>query len=696
MRTTIVVRKVVVALAAALAALMLSPVNPVHADGTETLGPPVGIEIAQGSGIVTGGTGLFTQPSAINLAVPADASVEQVLLYWEGQHRGATGDNTIVVDGQAIIGQLIGGPAFFFGGNVKSSSYRADITALGLVQPGANALTVSGLSFDEANNGAGVVVIIDDGSGVGDIQVRDGVDLAFVNFPEPRKTTVPQTYTVAAENVDRDAVLNLNVGSVAPNRPNAIKLTIGGNTTTLVNELGSKDGLEWDSLDIPITVPAGVTTVTVQILSQGDGTDRQPASLAWVSATLAVEGTVDPCSVPSSTPAETHGSAYAADATILNLHPINKLGNVSSQAPGDPSNSAKELASANVPGLVSLGLLTTQSNSSLDPSTSTASATVANVNLLNGLVKATTVRGVSQSVASTSGSSYNSNGSTIQGLTVNNNAVNVAPNTKVAVKLLGITVAELHVYEETGSSTYAGDVSESSHSVNMLRLVLLKPVLGFPAGTQVIVAHAEGDAQSPTIGCPGLKSVSGEAFTAFVDGNVAGQDLVEVKVGDAVLPSTGGNNSDGTNVSLPGVATSNTAANTTSGSLQPNPNATSRSVVEGANVLGGLITAQVLDVRCSSSADGTTAGTTFATTFLNLKVGTINVGANPPPNQQIIVPLVTGGFASVVINERVVNGNGTSDTEGTVNALHIRVFTAGGLIRGEVIVASAHCDAHSN
>lgn len=74
MRTTIVVRKVVVALAAALAALMLSPVNPVHADGTETLGPPVGIEIAQGSGIVTGGTGLFTQPSAINLAVPADAS----------------------------------------------------------------------------------------------------------------------------------------------------------------------------------------------------------------------------------------------------------------------------------------------------------------------------------------------------------------------------------------------------------------------------------------------------------------------------------------------------------------------------------------------------------------------------------------------------------------------------------------------
>ena len=35
-----------------------------------------------------------------------------------------------------------------------------------------------------------------------------------------------------------------------------------------------------------------------------------------------------------------------ADATILNLHPINQAGSVSSQAPGDPSNSAKQLASA--------------------------------------------------------------------------------------------------------------------------------------------------------------------------------------------------------------------------------------------------------------------------------------------------------------------------------------------------------------
>jgi hypothetical protein len=693
-RITNAVRKSVAALAALLTVLVLSSVPPAHADGTETLGPP-SLAIAQGSGIVTGGTGMFTQPSNIDLAISADAAVKQVILYWEGQHRGPAGDATIVVNGQQVVGQLIGGPAFFFGRDVKSSSYRADITSLGLVLPGGNTLTISGMNFDEANNGVGAVVIIDDGSGIADIQVRDGVDLSYLLFPEPRKTTVPQTFTVAAENVERDAVVNVNVGSVAPNRPNVIKLTVGGNTQLIVDQLGSKDGLEWDSLDIPFKIPAGVTTVTVQVLSYDDGSGRQPASLAWVSATLAVEGATDPCTVPSDTPANTDGSAYSLDATALNLRLIDRKGLVRSQAPGQPPESASHFANADVPGLVSAGLLTTQSNSSLDPSKSTASAQVANVSLLNGLVKATAVEAVSQSVAGTDAATYNSKGSRIVGLTVNNSSVTVAPNTKVAVKSLGTTIADLYVYEESGTSTYQGGVSKSSHSVNMLRLVLLKPFLGFPSGTQVIVAHAESDAQSPTIGCPGLKSVSGEAFTAYVDGNLAGKDFVEIKVGDAVLPSTGGSNSDGTNVSIPGVVTSDTATNTTSGSLNdPHPKATSQSVVQSVNVLDGLITADVLNVKCASSANGTNAGTTFETDFLNLKVGKHVIERNPAPNRHLIVPL-PGGYASVIINEQVVNGNGTTDTDGTVNALHIRVYTLHGLLEGEIIIASAHCDAHS-
>ena len=106
--------------------LIISAIEPatVFADGTETLGPP-GIPIAAGSGIVAAGTGLATQPGDINFTVPAGATVEQVLLYWEGQDFGSfTGDNTITVNGINVTGIQIGGPVFWLDNGV-STTYRA-------------------------------------------------------------------------------------------------------------------------------------------------------------------------------------------------------------------------------------------------------------------------------------------------------------------------------------------------------------------------------------------------------------------------------------------------------------------------------------------------------------------------------------------------------------------------------------------
>jgi hypothetical protein len=226
----------------------------------------------------------------------------------------------------------------------------------------------------------------------------------------------------------------------------------------------------------------------------------------------------------------------------------------------------------------------------------------------------------------------------------------------------------------------------------MIRVVLLKPLLGLPAATEIVVAHAQSDVIAPACGSDVL-SVSGEAYTAFAGGTLAGQQVAATKVGAAVLPSQGGSDSDGTAATLPGVVTSGTATNTTSGTLSPNPSSQSHAVVQGVNVLGGLVTATVLDVASTSAANGTVAGTTFAVTFTNLKVGGVTVAANPAPNTTITVPLA-GGLARVVLNEQVVSTNGTTDTEGTVNVIHVSVFTPGGLFDGEVIVASAHSDAH--
>lgn len=656
--------------------------------------------IASGTGVVTDGTGMKTQPSSVTLNVPAGATVKQVLAYWEGAHyEGDAPDETLLVEGQNVNGTLIGGPTFFFpdfdinpARQVFVSSFRADITSLNLVGAGATTLQLSGLNFTYRSDGASIVVIYDDGSAPASIGVVDGVDTAFAGFPPPRQGTVPQTFTFPAAATARNAVLNLMVGSVSnADRGNAIDITVNGTTTTLVNALNSTDDAEWDDLAIPVGIPAGATSVTVQIRSAGDN----PASLVWVAGILTVKNApvVPPCTI-SSMPAVTHGSGYAANAAVLGVNLINKLPSAASVAPGAPANQAKQVANAEVLGLAKLELLSATSNSSLNPSTSTATGTVANVNLLDGLVTATSVHGVSRSFASTTSSSYSSIGSNIVGLRVNGAPVVVAPNTTVAVKLGLLTVASLKIYEESGTSSFANGKSSASHSVNMLRLTVLSPLVG-TVGSSVILGHAQSDAQSPISTCPvRTGSVSGEAYTARVNGFLAGTDFANVQVGTAVLPETGGADFNGTIVNLPGVAQTATATNTTSGSLAPKPNSTARSITQGANVLGGLVTADVLDVKSTSFANGATANTTFATTFVNLKVAGITVNAAVAPNTVIIVNLGAAGFLSVTLNEQIKSTTGGTDTEGTVNAIHARLFLLSGILAGDVVVASAHSDAH--
>ncbi|GEM_PF-1597043 len=261
----------------------------------ESLGPASDLTLASGSGCAVGGVGLFTQPGRMTVNVPAGAAVRQALLYWEGQHSAPdNGDNTIRLNGVEITGDVVGGPTLFFlayDGEHYTTSYRADITGLGMVGPGMNTFAVDGLSFGfdpPRNNGAGMFVIYDDGSGLHDIQVMDGNDCAYRYFAPPLDATVPQTFTFAPASASRMANLSLFVGSVSDGRPrpNAIDITTGGVTTRLVNALSSAQGLEWDALTLPFTVPAGASDLTVQLFSHDDGSGNQPASLTWVTVTL--------------------------------------------------------------------------------------------------------------------------------------------------------------------------------------------------------------------------------------------------------------------------------------------------------------------------------------------------------------------------------------------------------------------------
>jgi len=270
-----------------------------RADGTEKLGDP-SIPIASGTGIAAGGTGMISQPGAMTVAIPAGAAVKQVILYWEGfTALGVPGDDTIFVSNGGlpieVTGKLIGGPAFFFSG-AWSSTFRADITSLGLVTAGLNILTLDGLSFSSANNGGGVFVIYDDGTSDAKIAVRDGTDLAFEGFPKPRQETIPQTFKFPPSKSDRSAHLNLFFASVSGTtsgyglRPTAIEITTGGTTVVLPNLLDSISGQEWDYFTISANVPAGAKSLTVQPFSRDDlGTGNLPASFDWLAAGFALE-----------------------------------------------------------------------------------------------------------------------------------------------------------------------------------------------------------------------------------------------------------------------------------------------------------------------------------------------------------------------------------------------------------------------
>lgn len=296
-------RAAVVATIVAFMATLLA-VAPAGADGTETLGDP-SIPIAEGTGAAIAGTGLFDQPGSIDIEVPADATVVQVLLYWEGHHSddGVGDDDTITAGGVSVTGTKIGGSTYFFDrpdGSYWSATFRADITALGLVGPGANSVSIDDMDFDRRNNGAGIIAIYDDGGAKAGIDLVDGNDLAFVNFDSPLDATVPQTLTFEPAPVERVVTLSLFASSVAgpdvpEHRPNAVYVTVDGVTTTFVDPLQSGDGNEWDTATFEITVPAGVGEITVEPASADpEETGDRPASFAWSAALVVAPGYVAP------------------------------------------------------------------------------------------------------------------------------------------------------------------------------------------------------------------------------------------------------------------------------------------------------------------------------------------------------------------------------------------------------------------
>ncbi|MBI3466338.1 MAG: hypothetical protein HY000_25280 [Planctomycetes bacterium] len=205
-----------------------------------------------------------------------------------------------------------------------------------------------------------------------------------------------------------------------------------------------------------------------------------------------------------------------------------------------------------------------------------------------------------------------------------------------------------------------------------------------------------GRGQKPPKSPPNSNAVSGEAFGVFADlTTLLGLHVALAKTPHVVLPASGGFESATLlTVQAPAngsVLDSGTLHVMTSGAIGPNvASAQSSATVEDLDLLNGLVSAELIVAMSSSTGNGQSASSNAAgSTIIDLSVNGLSLGdITPAPNTTIPIP----GVGSVILNEQIAGGNGTTTTSLTVNMIHVALD--GLLGKGDIIVSSAHSDVN--
>jgi hypothetical protein len=157
---------------------------------------------------------------------------------------------------------------------------------------------------------------------------------------------------------------------------------------------------------------------------------------------------------------------------------------------------------------------------------------------------------------------------------------------------------------------------------------------------------------------------------------------IALTVGDTgALPSSGGNlSTSALSVNVLGLVSADALKSTAAGS---GTSSTATSQAVHLNLLGGVITADVVKSNSSATCSGTTASTSGDAQLVNLVVAGQSVAVSNP-NLSLTLP---AGLGSVVVNQQTSSSSGGNSGSITVNALH--VTGPAGL---DIIVASSMSD----
>jgi hypothetical protein len=318
----------------------------------------------QGLTVASGGVGLLgIGTGSRTVTVTIGGPVQAALLYWAGRDRpcplsGGTcvipsqpyKDQVLRFDGNLLTGSIIGTEAQPSTNPINNIGYFADVTSIVSARgTGAQSFTIQDGNLGSnlyRLDGATLLVLYTNPSDANAYRVFvfDGLDFAYGQDPTPGPThvTAPVTFSYASTASARTAALLIAVGDAEAGRPDRIDIS---DNPSLVNTLDGSAGLSWDSDTIPVNIPAGVGSTTVQLFSEPVGSN--PDSLLWELASLRVQLPAAPPPPPGDqgcTPGywKNHtgswsGTGYAPGQTV---------GSVFSDASGFPSLASETLLQA--------------------------------------------------------------------------------------------------------------------------------------------------------------------------------------------------------------------------------------------------------------------------------------------------------------------------------------------------------------
>lgn len=179
--------------------------------------------------------------------------------------------------------------------------------------------------------------------------------------------------------------------------------------------------------------------------------------------------------------------------------------------------------------------------------------------------------------------------------------------------------------------------------------------------------------------------VNGRAYGASV--NVLSETLAETP--EATLDAEKGvTTAELASVSVPTVLTTGALEVGTAGVVAENAaTAESQATVQSVNILGGVITADLVVAMASSASNGETAESNGdGSTFVNLRVNGVAMDETVDPNTRISIP----GVGEVTLNEQASSGDGVTASGMEVKMIHVQLRDAlTGASEGDIVVGSA-------